>query len=147
MTVETTGMTGIANPLLVFGLLSGERHIEIVADFLRIVVVKTGRLQYFLGREISKRWAAIVGTVRICPCPHGSLPEIRCHEGGIELLELFRMTIRSGTGFLGQFGVKIIGLRVSIMPEDGPYFIRIPEFTINLHLRNQFKQSVFAGWR
>ena len=138
-------MTGIANPLLVLGLLSGKRYIEIAADVFGVLVVKAGGLKYLSWRQIGKRGAAIVGTVWNQPGSHGSLSEVCSHEGCIELLQLFRMTVGFGAGLAGQLGVKIIRLRVSVMPQQGSYFVQVPEFILYFYFGNQFKQPVAAG--
>ena len=138
-------MAGITNPLFVLGLLCGKRYIEIAADLFGILEVKTGGLKELSWRQIGKRGAAIVRTVRNQPGSHGSLPKICSHECSFELLQLFWMTIGLGTGLAGQLRVKIISLRVSIVPEQGSYFVQVSKFAIDLYFGNQFKQTVVAG--
>ena len=86
MAVQATGMTCIANSLLILCLLVGERHIEILADPFCISVIKTGDNQNFRWGKIGKRRTAVVRTVRIHPCFHCALTEIGSHQSGTELL-------------------------------------------------------------
>ena len=116
MTVQTAGMTGIADPLLVPRLLSGERNIKILKDSIRISIIKTGGLEYFRRRKIGKRRTAVVRAVRVHPGFHRSLTEIGAHLCGPKLLECLWMTPGFGTGFLGQFRIEIIAFRIPIVP-------------------------------
>ena len=116
MAIQTSGMTRVADSLLVDRLLLRKWNIKVLTNSFRISIIKTGGLEYFLRRKVGKRRAAVVRAVRIHPGSHGPLAEIGAHQGGPKLFELLLMAPGFGTGFLGQFRVEIIGFRVPVAP-------------------------------
>jgi len=91
VTVKTTRMAKIACLLLGDRLLTRKREIDLFDDLFCI----------FEGEPVSFRPAdrpgvregrpSIIRAVDIVPRAHGALPEIRCHDAGVELLHLIRM--------------------------------------------------------